>query len=75
MSVIALSRAVLLVPELVKIMHAEIKPKVCRKRGVGELRNRLKANPDPHNEAAERILSEICRSCPLPCEMARKKDN
>lgn len=73
MSVTALSRAVLLVPELVKIMHSEMTVKACRKRGIGMLRTRYEGQTDAYAEAPRRILAEICRACPLACEMARKE--
>lgn len=72
MSVHALNRNSLLVPDLVKIMHAEIGPKACRKRGIGKLRSDMEEAADPTCDASLRILAEICRLCPLACELARK---
>lgn len=71
MGVVVLTRAVLLVPELVKILHEEISAKACRKRGIGKLRKLYAETPEEQSSA--RILAEICRHCPLACELARKE--
>lgn len=71
MGVLALSKTAVLVPELVRIMHAEIGPKACRKRGIGDLRRRLEGVADAM--PTSRILAEICRHCPLACDLARRE--
>lgn len=72
MSVHALNRSTLLLPEFVKIMHRRVKPKDCRRDWIGKLRTDMAAADDPSNDSAQRILAEICRLCPLDCPMKPK---